>query len=116
MELYLVEFRVSDWAQSVSWYRDMLDLKVLLVDEEHQYSLLEAGPGRIALKTSVVGQDRSAMRITFRVDDIEEVRARLVDLGVEVSSTITNANEGFSEVRLIDPDGTPITIFAWTRL
>ena len=39
-------------------------------------------------------------------------RDRLVGLGVAVSAVAESA-EGYREVRLADPDGTPIHLFSW---
>ena len=39
-------------------------------------------------------------------------RERLVGLGVAVSA-VSGSEEGYREVRLADPDGTPIRLFSW---
>ncbi len=114
IELFLAEVRVADWAASARWYSEVLGLRPTLEDPEHRYSLLEAGPGRLALKEGPAVADRGAVRLVFRVGDVDAERARLAGLGVAVSAA-TEGAEGYREVRLADPDGTPIHLFAWVE-
>ncbi len=114
-DLFLIEIRTADWPHAVAWYRAMLGLEIVLDDPAHQFALFSAGPGRIALKggsTSAWG--REAVRLTFLVPDVDAERARLAAAGVDVGEPIDNPAEGYREVRLHDPDGTPISLFAWT--
>jgi catechol 2,3-dioxygenase-like lactoylglutathione lyase family enzyme len=115
IELFMVEVRVSDWAGSSRWYVDVLGLRPVLEDRERRFLLLEAGSGRVALKEGpALEVGRGAVRLVFRVGDVDESRARLVGLGVEVSPPVESA-EGYREVRLLDPGGTPIHLFSWAE-
>ena len=111
-ELFMVEVRIADWAASSRWYADILGLRPTLEDRDRRFLLLEAGSGRIALKEGPFISDRGAVRLIFRVADVAAERDRLVGLGVEVSA-ISESVEGYREVRLADPDGTPIHLFSW---
>jgi catechol 2,3-dioxygenase-like lactoylglutathione lyase family enzyme len=111
-ELFMVEVRVADWAKSRSWYVDVLGLRPVLEDREGRFLLLEAGAMRVALKEGPALADRGSVRLVFRVADVDEAHARLVRLGVAVAP-ITESDEGYREARLVDPDGTPIHLFAW---
>ena len=44
---------------------------------------------------------------------MELERQRLIELGVEVSVPFDNREEGYREIRLHDPDGNSLTLFAW---
>jgi catechol 2,3-dioxygenase-like lactoylglutathione lyase family enzyme len=114
-ELFLTEIKVTDWPRAVRWYVEILGLRVVLSDPETRYALLAAGSGRLALKgdddTSEL--NRQAVRLVFQVEDAETERARLVELGVEVSPLRLIPRESYREVRLADPEGTPITFFSW---
>ena len=112
IELFMVEVHVADWAASARWYVDVLGLRPVLEDVERRFLLLEAGSGRVALKEDPGVADRGAVRLVFQVGDVDASRDRLVGLGVEVS-TPTESAEGYREVRLVDPAGTPIHLFAW---
>ena len=112
IELFMVEVRVADWASSSRWYVDVLGLRPVLEDRERRFSLLEAGSARVALKEGPALGGRGAVRLIFKVGDVDEARARLVALGVEVSPT-TESAEGYREARLLDPEGTPIRLFSW---
>ena len=114
-ELFLTEIKVADWSRSVRWYVEILGLRMVLSDAEHAYALLAAGPSRLALKGDA-GQapGREAARLVFQVDDAEAQRERLIGLGVDVGPTLESDRESYREVRLADPDGTPISLFSWT--
>jgi catechol 2,3-dioxygenase-like lactoylglutathione lyase family enzyme len=112
IELFMVEVRVADWASSARWYVEVLGLRPVLEDREGRFLLLEAGPGRLALKEGPGSSDRGAVRLIFRVGDVDEARARLIGLGVKVGEASESA-EGYREVRLADPEGTPIRLFSW---
>jgi len=115
IELFLVEVRVADWRVAARWYVEVLGLTPVLEDAEHRYLLLEAGSGRVALKEGPPPLDRGGARLIFRVGDVDEARARLTRLGVEVSEP-TQSEEGYREVRLRDPEGTPIHLFSWVKV
>jgi hypothetical protein len=115
MEFFLAEVTVGDLARSVSWYARVLDRPPALVDEAHRYALFEAGGCRVALKQGGSGREGGGVRLTFLVPDLDGERSRLIGLGMAPGEPIANLAEGFREARLFDPDGTPITLFAWTR-
>jgi catechol 2,3-dioxygenase-like lactoylglutathione lyase family enzyme len=120
IELFLTELKVADWPRALRWYVDVLGLRPVLEDAEHQYALLEAGTGRVALKGggvpgSGVGPGRDAVRLVFRVEDLEAARAWLLARGVDVGALVEDRRERFRAVRLSDPEGTPIRLFCWTK-
>ena len=43
--LYMVELAVADWAAAVAWYRDVLELQVVLQDDARRFALMGAVPG-----------------------------------------------------------------------
>jgi len=110
IELFMVEVRVADLDASRRWYVDLLGLRPALDDPGGRFVLLEAGGGRVALKEGPAIGGRGAVRLVFRVGDVEAERARLIGLGVAVGG-VTASPEGYREVRLADPDGTPIHLF-----
>jgi hypothetical protein len=55
-----------------------------------------------------------AARLVFLVPDVSAEYARLVARGIEVSPPAENFRESYREIRLHDPDGTPLTLFSWT--
>ncbi len=112
LELFLTEIKVSEWASTVRWYVETLGMRPLLEDAEHQYALLETGRGRLALKGgSPKGLAREDVRIIFQVGDLKAEQERLIGKGVALSTPIDNSKEGYREVRLHDPEGTPIRLF-----
>jgi predicted enzyme related to lactoylglutathione lyase len=113
-ELFMTELHVSDWAATVAWYVDVLGLRLLRADEPHQFALLAAGNGRLALKGATDPGSRTAgVRLVFLVADVDAEHARLHESGVEASPPADHPREPYRETRLADPEGTPITLFAW---
>ncbi len=108
----MIEIRLADWAGSSRWYVDVLGLTPILEDPERRFLLLQAGSGRIALKEAPAPADRGAVRLIFQVGDVDDARERLIARGVSVSEP-TQSDEGYREVRLTDPEGTPIHLFSW---
>ncbi len=113
IELFMAEVVVADRAASARWYVDVLGLRPILDDPAGGFVLLGSGAGRVALKGGPTAPGRGAVRLVFRVADVDAERARLVGLGVAVSGA-TESAEGYREVRLADPDGTPIRLFSWS--
>ena len=110
IEWFMAEVRVADLAASRRWYVDVLGLRPALDDPPGRFLLLEAGGGRLALKEGPGLGARGAVRLVFRVGDVAAERARLAGLGVAVGE-VRASPEGYREVRLADPDGTPIHLF-----
>jgi hypothetical protein len=59
--------------------------------------------------------NRESVRLVFQVEDAEAERARLVELGVAVGPLRLMPRESYREIRLADPEGTPITLFSWVE-
>ncbi len=112
----MTEVQVSDWQRSVAWYGSILGLRVVLEDRPGQFALLEVGQGggRVALKGGAEPVDRGSVRLVFEVDDLEPLILHLTAHGVEVAGPKVSG-EGYREITLHDPDGTPIGVFAWVR-
>ena len=118
-ELFMAELKVDDWPGLVRWYAETLGLRITLRDDAGGFALFETGGGRLALKRGATpgaapADVRGRTRLVFRVDDVDDARRRLVAKGVDVAGPFENAREHYREVRLADPEGTPITLFNGT--
>ncbi len=49
----------------------------------------------------------------FEVSHLDLEHRRLTDLGANPSAILENLAEHYREFRLVDPDQTPVTLFAW---
>jgi predicted enzyme related to lactoylglutathione lyase len=111
--LFLTEIKVTDWSGQVRWYAETLGLRLTLEDASHEYALLEAGPGRVALKGGAPPDlARDAVRLVFEVADLDAERDRLARRDLAVGPP-EESPEGYRAIRLRDPEGTPITLFCW---
>src|SRR3954453_18934626 len=113
--LFLAEVKVTDWPAMVRWYVEALDLALAPEDADRRYALLDAGPGRVALKGGAPpGLPRGAVRLVFEVADLDDERERLSRLDPDLDlGPIEESREGYRAIRLNDPEGTPITLFSW---
>ncbi len=109
--------RVANWQTTVRWYIDTLGLSPILLDSPHEFALLAAGNGRVGLQgvkdaRSLAGPGK--VRLVFQVADLDRERQRLIDRGVAVGAPVENHEEGYREVRIQDPEGHGLRLFAWT--
>lgn len=117
LDLFMTVLRVIDWRAQVTWYTETLGLALVLRDEINQFAFLAAGAGRLGLQggrknSSVEG--RCKTRLVFQVPDLDLERERLIGRKVDVSAPIENQAEAYREVRLHDPEGNSLTLFAWS--
>jgi catechol 2,3-dioxygenase-like lactoylglutathione lyase family enzyme len=114
VDLFLVEVRVRDAPAAWAWFRDVLGLRLGLVDASNGFALLDAGGVNLAVKRGREAPGE-AFSLVFRVDDLLAERQRLAALGVPVGQIVENASEGYRELRLVGPEGLVVRLFAWTR-
>jgi hypothetical protein len=115
--LFMTVLKVAAWTGVVAWYVDTLGLLAVLADLEHEFALLEAGTGRLAIqggREAAAAGETEIVRLVFQVPDVDEERRRLIGKGLEVGPPDENPREGYREIRLRDPNGTPITLFSWS--
>ncbi len=110
--LFFVEIRTSDRAGLVAWYVEMIGLTVVLDDPAGDFSLLAAGPARLAIKGGRAAMGSGSIGLAFQVEDLATARARIVGRGVIVSEP-KDSPEGYRVVHFADPMGHPIQLFQW---
>ena len=108
--------RVASWQTTVRWYIDTLGLSPVVMDAQHEFALLSAGSGRLGVQGTrearfVAGPGK--VRLVFQVHDLDGERQRLIEQGVAVGELVENHDEGYREVRLQDPEGHSLRLFAW---
>lgn len=111
--LAFVELAVGDWPAAVAWYRDVLGLPVLLLDEAGRFALLGGAAGRLALKA---GEPQpGSVRLAFEVDDLRAELARLATAGVRPEGPVKASAEGYTRALLRDPEGYQVCLFELGR-
>jgi predicted enzyme related to lactoylglutathione lyase len=111
--LYAVELRTTDWLRLVTWYRDVVGLRVAVRMTGRQYALLAGREGRLV----ILGREDAApadkrWSLVFEVADLEAVRARLDGAGI-VSTPAESQSENYRELVVTDPDGNQVRFFTW---
>ena len=111
--LFSVELRTARWPTLVDWSRDALGLKVLVRVLDDEYALLEAGDTRLAiLGRASAGEASGRWSLGFEVPDVVVARERLLGMAMTVGEPTIHP-EGFHELRVVDPDGNRLRLFAW---
>ncbi len=116
LDLFMTVIRVSSWETTVRWYIDTLGLSPVVLDAQNEFALLSAGSGRLGVqgaKEVRLAAGTGKVRLVFQVNDLEGERLRLIERGVVVGGLVENHDEGYSEVRLQDPEGHSLRLFAW---
>jgi predicted enzyme related to lactoylglutathione lyase len=112
-ELFFVEIRAGDRPSLAAWYVETLGLTVVLDDPAGDFTLLAAGPARLAIKGGRDVTASGSIGLAFRVEDVEAMRTGLVGRGVAVEGPI-DSPEGYRAIHLADPMGHPIQLFQWS--
>lgn len=112
--LFMVELAVSDFPAAVAWYRDVLGLRVAVLDAPNGFALLQGDRGgRLALKAG--RPEPGGVVLHFEVTDLNAELARLAAAGVTVTDLPVVSAEGYRETFVRGPDGYPVGLFEWTR-
>jgi predicted enzyme related to lactoylglutathione lyase len=117
LDLFMTVIRVARWQSTVRWYINQLGLAPILLDSQHEFALLAAGSGRLGVqgfKEARAAAGPGKVRLVFQVRDLDAERQRLIEQGIAVGAPIENPAEGYREVRLQDPEGYSLRLFAWT--
>jgi catechol 2,3-dioxygenase-like lactoylglutathione lyase family enzyme len=110
----LVYFFVSDMDRAVSFYRDVLELR-LLYRTGDDWAQFQAGPVQLGLHASGQGEHRPGGTLAFRVEDLDSSRVELAARG------ITFTPEGGGEdgeprfVEFHDPDGNVLGLLEYPQ-
>src|SRR5207253_6006359 len=116
LDLFMTVIRVASWPTTVRWYIDTLGLVPVLLDAQHEFALLSAGNGRLGVqgvKEARATTGSGKVRLVFQVPDLDRERQWLIERGVAVGAPVENLDEGYREVRLKDPEGYSVRLFAW---
>lgn len=100
---------VSDMAGEVSFYRDVIGLKILYPQGLEDYSQqmwveFDAGGCTLALHGGAKIPPASDHEIIFRVDDLEQARSEILNAGIEIAD-IRILEDGEPIAEGVDPDG-----------
>lgn len=111
-----IHVSVTDLDRSLSFYRDVLGLPLLFTVPESSMAFLDAGGVRLYLGVPEVPELRSNPLLYFRVGDIEEAHAALLERGVRFHGDphVVHRAEGVELwiAFFADPDGTTLALMA----
>jgi catechol 2,3-dioxygenase-like lactoylglutathione lyase family enzyme len=116
MKLAIVELRVRDWPAAVTWFREVLGLKVLLRVEADGFALLQTQTAHLALKRSdaePLPASEARPLLQFEVDNVEAELARLTAQGVTVLKPLQVSGEGYRRAVVAGPEGQGVGLFDW---
>jgi predicted enzyme related to lactoylglutathione lyase len=111
-----VTVQVRDWDAAVAWYRDVLGLPVLALEEDDRFCMLAAGDGFLGIACDhpeyAGGEHENRLAPSIQVDDLDAELARLRAAGVRVDDRIDGEGEGYRLARCWDPEGNRISLFS----
>jgi predicted enzyme related to lactoylglutathione lyase len=115
MRFYMLQIAVDHWAEALAWYRDVLGLKVSLLDEPNRFALLDAGPSRLALKQRAESLPPPASDdlLVFEVEDLDATLSQLVTQGCRILDPPKRSAEGYSMAAIAGPENRRICLFMW---
>ena len=101
------------WSDTVAFYRDVIGLRPTM--ERDWFVEFELHPGAHlsvadAGRATIAAGDGAGITLSWRVDDLDAMRARLTVAGVEFSATVTRW--GAECFHLVDPSGNRIEFWA----
>ncbi len=113
----MVTIQVRDWPAALAWYRDVLGLEVIALEEDDRFCLLGTGGAPLGLAADHPEQSASTaenrVAPAFQVDDLDKVVATLHAAGVKVDPHIDGAGEGYRLARFWDPEGNRLHAYSY---
>ena len=117
MKLAGVTIYVRDWPAMMAWYRDVLGLAILALEEDDQFCMLAVGGGFLGLACDhpeyAQGDAENRLAPSLGVDDLDATLAMLRERGVRVDDRIDGEGEGYRLCRFWDPEGNRINLFTY---
>lgn len=114
-ELDHVYYWTTDMERAVSFYRDVLGLRLARRDGE-SWAVFDAGGRMFALHGAIEGRPvrPGGATAVFSVDDLDAARAHLIDRGVEFGHE--GDVQGYARFASFqDPDGNTVQIIEYAR-
>jgi len=107
-----VEVYVSDLQDSLKFYKDLLDFKVIRVDDSHNFVSLEFNGAvfMIEQRPELV-QPTTGIVMRFFVPDLKSYYESLLKKGVTMHKPLETKDYGAARFYVKDPDGYQIKFF-----
>ena len=103
-QISAVTLVVRDMARSVEFYETNVGLELLYGGEGASFSSFRIGAAYLNLTLSPEADPAGWGRLIFYVDDVDAMYRRLVDAGLETSTTPADATWGERYFHINDPD------------
>ena len=103
-QISAVTLAVRDMARSVDFYANKVGLKLLYGGGGASFSSFRIGAGYLNLTLAPEANPAWWGRLIFYVDDVDAMYRRLVDAGLETSTTPEDATWGERYFHINDPD------------
>ena len=108
-ELHATVIRVQNFDKMVQWYEEVLALQLVKLEKEISLAVFDLpGPSYLCIHGMPTAeyepQEHPKCLTNWRVDDIEEVRTKLLKQGVNCRPIMGGG--GFKVFRFFDPEGT----------
>lgn len=115
--LDIVTIQVRDWDAAVDWYQEVLGFRVLALEEDDRFCMLETGGALLGLASDhpehAASTSENRLSPGFQVQDLDAALERLRAAGVRVDPVIDGEGEGYRLARIWDPEGNRLHLFTY---
>lgn len=111
MTLHMVEIRVRDWLLSRAWYETFLGKFAKIVDDRHEFMLIELAGTSIAIKAGDC--QPGSTTLVLNTANLDAEVSRLAEVGMLPAEAEKNSDEGYRRLIYRDPDGQRLILFQW---
>ena len=105
-------FRAKEYAASVAFYRDGLELPV--VHSWDRGTVFQAASGLIEVLALAPGQEHAALRgaeLAYQVEDVDEWHRRVREKGLPIAGDLADKPWGHRSFSVTDPDGIKVILY-----
>ncbi len=106
-------FQVSRWEETREFYREVLGLKEVQVDQDGGEATFssDAGPAVVLVRSGVAGHQRGAPVVGLRFEELETLHGRLMGGGIQAE--VRRGEPGITRLVFSDPEGHRFAAFRW---
>ena len=105
-------FRAKEYAASVSFYRDGLELPI--VHSWNGGTVFQAASGLIEVLALAPGRERVSLQggeLAYEVDDVDEWYRRVREKGLPLKGELADKPWGHRSFSVTDPDGIKVILY-----
>ncbi len=112
-QLYAVRIFVNDWYNAITFYRDILDMTVFMIDDRNGWAQFEVGNAYLGIERANEDSQDLVGRfvgLSLAVEDIHESYEKLTEAGIEFTGPPEKQSWGGYLAHFKDTEGNILTL------